>query len=129
MRLSAKIIKNYTSINNFEYDSQWLIRAEEPNTLYFQLIDLDQDGLRYMPSGTPLQVSVIFPSIDSAQVITAIATQASILDPSIWCVSINETQSPNSGNVRFELIEGSVTRRFNVIGGMSVEFPINDGAC
>ena len=41
MRLTSVAIINFCSINDFQESSQWTIRASDPNTLYFQLFDLD----------------------------------------------------------------------------------------
>ncbi len=66
MRISAKALVNYTDVNHFSYVDQWQVRAGDPNTLYFQLVDLDQGGLRYMPgvgvSNQPFSVTVTFPT-------------------------------------------------------------------
>lgn len=156
MRLSAKAIVNYANINSFSYGNQWIVRAGDPLTLYFQIVDLDQGpanvigqqnftsipggsplqgnvGLRYIvgvgSSNTPSQVTVTFPSIDSAGVITAIATPADASDLSIWKVVIPANQQPNAGNIQFAIQEGSATRRFNVLQLLNVEFPENDGSC
>lgn len=42
MRLSAIPIINFCDVNMFTYGSQWSVRAGDPNTLYFQIVDLDQ---------------------------------------------------------------------------------------
>jgi hypothetical protein len=66
MRISAKVVQNYTDTNHFSYANQWIIRAGDKVSLYFQFVDLDQTGLRYMTGvGTPNQpvnVTVTFPS-------------------------------------------------------------------
>lgn len=157
MRLSARPIVNYANINNFDYANQWLIRAGDPLTLYFQIIDLDQGpaavignlgfsnifgtgsqlqgnvGLRYIvgmgSANQPYQVQVYFPSIDNAAQITAIATPADAADLSIWKITIPPTQQPNGGNIQFSVNEGSATRRFNVLNMLAVEYPQNDGSC
>ncbi len=133
MRLSAYLIKNYANINQFAFESQWQIRAGDPNTLYFQLVDLDQDGLRYLAgiglSNQPFGVTVKFPSIDDALEINATAVQADAADPSVWKVNIASTQQPNAGNVIFSVTEGSDTRTFKLTNALQVEFPGNDGSC
>lgn len=133
MRLSAKLIKNYANVNSFSYMDQWIIRAGEPSDLYFQLIDLDQNGIRYLAgigSGNqPVVVQVTFPSIDDAAVLLITATQPDANDSSIWKVSILATQTPNSGNVIFSIAEGAVTRSFGTLNLLSVEFPGSDGSC
>jgi hypothetical protein len=133
MRLSAKVIKNYANINQFDYANQWTIRAGEPNTLYFQLVDLDQDSLRYFTgqggSNQPASVSVTFPSIDDDSVITLSASLADAADPSIWKVSLTSTEIPNSGNVLFAITEGATVRKFSGLQLLTVEFPGQDGSC
>lgn len=133
MRLSSKLIVNYANINQFGFQDQWKIRAGELNVLYFQLVDLDQDSLRYLAgigvSNQPFGVRVRFPSIDDAQVIEATAVQADAADSSVWKVNLAASQIPNSGNVVFAVTEGSNTRTFKVMNGLQVEFPGKDGSC
>jgi hypothetical protein len=133
MRLSAKVVKNYANVNNFDYANQWIIRAGEPNTLYFQLVDLDQDSLRYLTaqgvSNQPASVAVTFPSIDDDEVITVTASLADPADPSVWKVVLTALQIPKSGNVLFAVTEGAVVRKFSGLQLMAVELPGNDGSC
>lgn len=126
MRLSAKSLLNFNSVNSYTPANQWTIRAGETNTLYFQLIDLDQAGLRYIAGvGGSASVQVTFPSIDDSQVIS-VAAVANANDASIWSVSLSSVQVPNSGNVQFAVTETS-TRRFSVTNMISVEYPQNVG--
>jgi hypothetical protein len=142
MRLSAELIKNFCGINMFGFTDQWMIRAGDPNTLYFQLVDLDQDNgqdgcscpLRYIPGIglTPpatYGVTVTFPSIDDTKTITATAIQADPNDASVWKVNLLSTQLPGSGNVIFSVAEGTAVRTFKVMNGLSVEYPGQDGCC
>jgi len=148
MRLSCDFIVNYASVNQFAFQDQWKIRAGDPVTLYFQLIDLDQpaagcncsnssnsgSGLRYIAGigldepAVPL-IIVSFPSIDNSKVLQLIATQVSPLDASIWQITLVPTQVPGSGNVLFQINEGTSTRTFRKMNGMSVELPGSDGSC
>lgn len=128
MRLSAQTIKNFQGINSFQKSSEWTIRLDEPNTLYFQLVDLDQDGLRYIPTGSTPSVQVVFPAVNPTNVVTKVATQVSALDGSLWKVDLLDTESPSSGNVQFVLTEGGVSRRFVVLQGLVVEM-FNQGGC
>jgi hypothetical protein len=132
MRLYAKSIINFSNINSLDYVNQWTIRAKEANVLYFQLVDLDRSGLRYMAgSGVinqPASVLVTFPSIDDSQVITLTASQESD-DKSIWSVSLNANQLPASGNVIFTIIEGANTRKFSAMNLINVEYPEDSGMC
>lgn len=151
MRLSARPLLNYANVNNFSYGNQWTIRAGDPNTLYFQIVDLDQGpanvignqiygaqslsgniGNRYMvgvgAGNTPAAIMVQFPSIDDSQVINVAAVQDPN-DKSIWSVTLGPNQKPNSGNVIFAITEGNSTRRFSALQLISVEYPQNDGMC
>lgn len=156
MRLSARPLLNFVNVNSFSYGNQWIIRAGDPNTLYFQLFDIDQGpasvvggpnplfgfqgisvlsgniGLRYMAGigagNQPAGIQVTFPSIDDTQVIIANAIQDAN-DKSIWAVTLGQNQKPNSGNVIFAVQEGNNIRRFNVLNLLSVEYPQNDGSC
>lgn len=154
MRLSVRPLLNYVNVNNFSYGNQWLIRAGDPNTLYFQVVDLDQGpasvigrpdpifgfgangslsgniGLRYMVgvTNTPAGITVTFPSIDDTQVINAAAVQDPN-DKSIWSVTLGPNQKPASGNVQFAIAEGNQIRRFSALNVLGVEDPTNDGSC
>ncbi len=151
MRLSANFIVNYANVNQFAYQDQWKIRAGDPVTLYFQLVDLDQNqyslsstsllggpnnataALRYMvgigSSNQPASIVVTCPSIDNSKVLQFVATQADPNDASIWKIQIAPTQIPSSGNVIFMVIEGSNKRSFNKMNALAVELPGADGSC
>ena len=152
MRLSANLIVNYANINQFSYANQWQIRAGDTNTLYFQIVDLDQNinnmsglnsgaqnlngpssSLRYLVGlGTqnqPYAVQVKFPSIDDSKALVVQAVQASSNDSSVWMVSIAGTQCINSGNVIFTVFEGTSIRTFKLMNALAVEYPGTDGSC
>lgn len=140
MRLSARSIVNYNSINSFSYANQWTIRAGDPNSLYFQLVDLNNTDntvckapLRYIAGAStitqPAILTVTFPSIDDATQITVTATQADPADGSIWKADLSPAQIPGSGAVQFAVSEAGVIRRFGVLAMISVEYPDNDGSC
>lgn len=137
MKISARVVKNYVNINNFGFGNQWEIRANEPNTLYFQLVDSDlasKDGcqFRYIPIAgcvDPIEMNVIFPSIDDDSVLTIPATPVDAADGSLWKVDLTALQVPASGNVVFELIVCGVTRRFSIMNGIQVEYPGSEGSC
>jgi len=132
MRLSAKILKNVSGVNHFEYGSTAYISENNVNEIYFQLVDLDKTldpkndysalpnyPLRYMPA-TGATLSVIFDSLfDDAQFEKA-ATQPFAQDSSIWKVELAADELPKSGNFIFALTEGSSTKRAVVKGAISV---------
>jgi hypothetical protein len=100
-------------------------------------------GLRYIPGGScpmipgsccpapaaPIAVSVTFQSLSSASAFTAIATQASPLDGSIWVVSLAPSQQPYGGNVLFSVTECNGTKTFSVLNLLNVIFSGNEGCC
>jgi hypothetical protein len=128
MRLSAKPIKNFANINNFDQATEWNIRKGEENVLYFQLVDLDKDSLRYMPLDPAYGVQVTFPALNSAGTIVKAAVQANVHDRSIWQVTILSNENPSSGSVQFSLTEGSSTKRFYVLD-MAIVESLDIGAC
>lgn len=153
MRLTARPLLNYANVNSFSYGNQWIIRSGDPNTMYFQIVDLDQGpanvigqfapanqfganstlsgniGLRYMVGVSGVAaITVTFPSIDDTAVITATAVQDPN-DKSIWSVTLGPNQQPASGNVQFAVAEGNSIRRFSALNILSVENTFNDGCC
>lgn len=131
MRLSAKSIVSFANINSYRLGSEWTLRAGDPNTLYFQLVDLDQDGIRYMAiaSGEDSPtVTVTFPSIDDDAEVTLSATVLPN-DASIWSVNVPADAQINSGSVRFSVTVDGITRKFSVLNLTAVEYPDNDGSC
>ena len=154
MKLSAKAIINYGSINLFSYADQWSVRAGDPLSLYFQLVDSDQAingnnqgfgifsgitpvgttaGIRYLPgigvNNQPYGVTVTFPSIDPTKTLTYTATQVDPNDASIWVVNLPAAAIPTGGNVKFAIQEGTAIRRFSVMNMIAVEQPLNNGSC
>jgi len=155
MRLTAKSLINYNSVNSFSYANQWTVRSGDNNILYFQLIDSDQgpynvianqnpnsygspinslsssSGMRYIAgvgsSNQPASLLVTFPSIDNDKVLAINAVQDPN-DGSIWSVSIPSTVTPSGGNVIFKLTEGTNIKSFSVLNLIAVEYPQNDGS-
>jgi hypothetical protein len=124
MRLGIKTIKNFANVNSFDYTSEWNIRQEDSTVLYFQIVDLDQDGLRYLPTDASYSVSVTFPGTT----IVKVATQANSLDRSIWGVQINTSDKVLTGNIQVSVTEGSVVKKFSVLQAITVE-SLNGGGC
>lgn len=133
MKLYAKAITTYNNVNSFKTGNQWAIRAGEENTLYFQLIDQDQDNLRYITgadvSHSPASMVVTFPALDDDAVITATATIVDVNDTSLWKVVLSDVQVPSSGNVSFALTEGTKTKRFSALQFLTVERVAQAGDC
>lgn len=128
MRLSAQILKNFQNLNSFDKATEWNIRQDESTDLYFQTVDLDQDSLRYIPTGSVVTVSVTFPAVNPANVVTKTAVLVNSLDKSLWKVTLLPNEKPSTGNVQFSITEDGVTRRFPVNQAVVVEM-LNQGGC
>ena len=155
MRLTSTPIINFSNINNFQTASQWTIRATDPNTLYFQLFDLDNTSTSpYSPlnsgffnaaiqtvpqrwiagvgiSNQPVVMSVTFPSLDPSKTLTFTATQDPN-DGSVFSITLpgytNSAQAPASGNVMFSLTQNTTTVKWTVINMVATEMT-NPGSC
>lgn len=133
-RLSAKPVVNFQNINSFDYASQWIIRAGDQTTLYFQLVNLDSCAkdcpMRYVAGvgsgNTPVQIRVTFPSIDCNSQFTLVASPVAN-DGSLWSVTIPYTSVPQTGNVQFVMYEGNNIKNFSVLQMMVVEYS-SDGS-
>jgi hypothetical protein len=156
MRLTSVPIINFSNINDFQENSQWTIRATDPNTLYYQLFDLDNvnnlspfaalntgffnaaiqsSPQRYIAgvgtSNQPFSMTATFPSLDPSHTLTFMATP-NPYDGSVWSFNIpgyaSAAVAPASGNVMFSLTQGTVTVTWTVVNMIAVEM-INQGSC
>jgi len=129
MKLSVKFLKNVANINTFQYASQWNISEGSSQVLYFQFVDKLKDDLRYMSQANIInEVSVIFLNIDEASEITKTATQAFPNDKSIWTITLDSDEVPNSGAVKFSITEDGQERRFRVEQAIVVDL-LDAGSC
>jgi hypothetical protein len=155
-RLTSTPVINFSNINDFQTASQWTIRATDPNTLYYQLFDLDNVvGLspyaplnsgffnaaiqsspqRYIAgvgsSNQPFSMTVTFPSLDPSRILTYTATPDPN-DASVWSFPLpgyaNAAVAPASGNVVFSLTQGTTTWTWTVTNMVAVEMT-NQGSC
>lgn len=158
MRLTSVPIINFSTINDFQTASQWTIRATDPQTLYFQLFDLDNQNTaspasffplnggffnaaiqtapqRYMAgvgsANQPASMTVTFPSLNAGNTLKYTAT-VDPNDSSVWSFSLpgytNAGTAPSSGNVIFSLTQGINTYTWVVQNMLSVEMT-NQGCC
>ncbi len=158
MRLTSVPIINFSTINDFQTASQWTIRATDPQTLYFQLFDLDNQNTaspasffplnggffnaaiqtapqRFLAgvgtSNQPFSMTVTFPSLNAGHTLTFTATPDPN-DASVWSFSFpgytNVGLGPSSGNVIFSLTQGVNTYTWTTINMLAVEFT-NQGCC
>jgi hypothetical protein len=158
MRLTSVPIINFSTINDFQTSSQWIIRATDPQTLYFQLFDLDNENTAspasYFPlnggffnaaiqtapqrytagvgaSNQPFSMTVTFPTLNAGQTLTFNATP-NPNDASVWSITLpgysNTAYAPASGNVIFSLTQGLITVTWVVVNAIAVEMT-NQGCC
>lgn len=155
MRLTSTPIINFCNINDFQTASQWTIRATDPNTLYYQLFDLDNTNTtpfnalnngffnaaiqtfpqRFLAgvgvSNQPFSMTVTFPSLDPSRTFTFNATPDPN-DASVWSITLPGYSSaaiaPASGNVMFSLTQGTKTVTWTVTNMVAVEMT-NQGCC
>lgn len=129
MKLSAKFLKNVANVNNFQYADQWDIAEGSAHRLYFQIVDVLKDNLRYMSQATSIDsVTVTFLSIEDDSEITKTATQAWSDDKSIWYIDLAANEVPNSGAVKFSITEDGVTTQFRVAQAIVVDL-LEAGGC
>jgi len=155
MRSTSVPIINFSNINDFQTASQWSIRATDPNTLYFQLFDLDNvntspytalnsgffnAAIQTAPqrfiagvgsSNQPVVMTVTFPSLDPSLTFTYTATQDPN-DGSVFSITLpgytSAGRAPASGNVMFSLTMGILTWTWTVQNMIAVESS-NSGCC
>lgn len=155
MRLTSQALINFSTINDFQNASQWTIRASDPNTLYYQLFDLDNvsqppyvpmnsgffnaaimtSPQRYIAgvgsSNQPFSMTVTFPSLDPTRTFTFTGTQ-NAYDGSVWSITLPgyaiSAVAPASGNVVFSLTQGIQTWTWTVTNMIAVEMT-NAGCC
>lgn len=128
MLISARPLKNFQNINSYLQATEWTVRKDEPKRIYLQLVDLEQDGLRYLSQATAYSLSVTFPALNPLNAITKAATQASALDRSIWYVDLSANENPSTGSVKVSITEDGVTKSFSMMSALTVEL-LNDGGC
>lgn len=131
MRLSAKSLKNVENLNTFAYTNQWTVRQDgmsgEEQSIYFQLVDLDKDGIRYMPQASAT-VKVTFPELDETTAVVKTASNPFADDRSIFKIDLTVSDVIASGNVIFEITEGGKVKKFSVTNMVTVEL-LNAGGC
>ena len=140
MRLSAKILKNVASVNQWYYGNQASVQEGQANEIYLQIVNLDitpgaeksaalpEYPIRYISQATVSALVATFPSIDDASEFSITATQPFASDKSIWKLSLSNTQLPKSGNFKLKLTEDGADKNILVKNGVSVDL-LNEGSC
>lgn len=102
MNMSAQPLINYADVNHYQVATQWAMSAGNAASLYFQIIDLNQNSLRIMGS---VQVTATFSAVDPTQVITKHCyEEITDQDSSIWYIPLLPTDNVNGGNVSFSVL-------------------------
>jgi hypothetical protein len=124
VKLTSKTLKNVDGLNAWAYSENWVVRSNEgvgeSVSLYFQIADLDRDGIRYVPTNAAV-IQVTFPHLDDTQEFTVTGSFAFADDRSIIKVDLSADQVPASGAVRFTMTDGSLIRSWVVFAAVSVE--------
>lgn len=129
MKLSIKILKNVANVNTYQFAPQWNISEGSSHTLYFQFVDKLKDDLRYLSQATVIDsVKVIFLNIDEAYEIEKTAVQAFSDDKSIWRITLNSDEVPNSGAIKVAITEDGQEKKFRVEQAIVVEL-LDAGSC
>ena len=140
MRLSAKILKNISNINAWEYTSSAFIQEGQANDIYIQLVDLNRSvspekssafpehPIRYISQATAVVVTAIFDSVDDALEFEIIGTQPFADDGSIFKFTLTSAQTPSAGNLKIEISEDAAIKTFIVKGAISIDY-LNIGSC
>lgn len=154
-RLTSQPIINFSNINDFQTASEWTIRATDPQTLYFELFDLN--NVDYVPysapwnggffginqsvpqryiagvgsANQPVVMVVTFPSLNAGGTLSFTATQDPD-DGSVFSINLpgysNIGSAPSSGNVMFSLTQGTNVMTWVVTNMIAVEMT-NQGSC
>lgn len=129
MKLSARMIQNLTTVNNFGWTDQAQFTQGDTASVYFQLIDDTQDkavkgfypaGRRYVPAAGAT-LSVKLDNINDAIAITRAAFQPFPLDPSIWQVQVLATDTiVGTCALALTLTEGAVVTRGRVEAAVEI---------
>jgi hypothetical protein len=127
VRLTSKFLKNVDSVNAWSYTDTWVVRSSdgvgEAVSLYFQIADVDRDGIRYIPINTPAAATIqaTFPNLDDTEQFIINGTFPFADDRSIVKLDLLPSQVPASGAVRFSLSENGVTKQWVVFQAITVE--------
>lgn len=104
MRLGIKLLNSDATVNSFRTQSMLRVARGETLDILIQLVDLDQNGLRYVPAaGSTVQINLprnlqVVGSLTNTRTsvdhsISAPATMPFALDGSVWKVSLSAAQT------------------------------------
>lgn len=146
MRLSAKILKNIASVNQWEFADSAHVQEGQTNSFYFQLVDLDmtpvegdsenlpEHPMRFLPQGSVIAVEITFPALRNEsddtgiEEFTVAASQPFSDDKSIWRIDLSSSQTPRSGNFKGKLTIDGSDQFFIVINALKTS-QLEVGSC
>jgi hypothetical protein len=128
MKFSVKFLKNVANVNTFQYTSQWSVSEGYSHVLHFQITDKLKDDLRYLSQADEMEVSVIFLSFDETTEIIKTASQAFVDDRSIWTITLESDEVPNSGAIKIMITEDGVEKIFRIDFAIVVDL-LESGGC
>ncbi len=107
MLLTAQFLNNYVNVNSFDVGTYTTLTEGDSPTLYLQLVDATNDGLRYVPAaGATLQVTI--DNINNARRFVRFASQPATGDSSIWSFPILSTDGIlGTVSLKLQLTEGA----------------------
>lgn len=121
MRLGAKLLNNSATLNQFNYVDSIKIAQNETVDIFVQLVDQDQNGLRYVPAiGSSVQFQIgrsplAFPDPGGSRTVEDFSISRAMINPfpldsSIWKVTIlpTETATMISSGIRLVLTENGI---------------------
>lgn len=145
--LGAEVLVDVQNVNSFRYaDNLIIFQGNTYSGLCFQLFDRQQQlgyfsdpfnqardpiYLRYMPDPTKTPgLTLTFNDLNSANVITCIASQPYPTDPSIWSINLSASQTAvmSGGNINGAYSENGIITNFIIINGLVV-YPSNPAQC
>ena len=108
MQLGIKILNSSSTLNNLMFLNQTIISPGETKTIYFQTVDLDMNGQRYIASGAAI-MNITINNINSTYTINKSPSNPFPSDKSIWGFTLNTYDTTNlSGvNMHVTLTDGS----------------------
>ena len=120
MLLSARVLKDVSSVNSFQHDLNLSWTQGDALDVYIQLLDASLDradqgfnpgGRRFCPAAAST-LSVVLENLDDAKKITRMATQPFAGDASIWKLVINASDKiQGTPQMRLTLTEGAKVTR------------------
>jgi hypothetical protein len=102
MRLGLKMLNSSSTLNSLSYLNQIQINPGDTAVVMFQLVDMDQNSLRYIPS-SPFSITAKISSSNDDNILNKIPTQPFSQDSSIFQFALNTTETKQLGSVNLNI--------------------------